>query len=108
VNFQANSGQDALGNCNRLPAVSLFEGLAELCVLLEEHAPSWYSEEQRKRVLAARRLPIEVLVELYALLEDYAPTWYTEEHHDRAMSVLRALGLLEIGMDKEPEQSLRE
>ena len=102
MNFQANSGQDAFNNCNTLPAVNLFESLEELCVLLEDHAPSWYSEEQHKRVSSARRLPIEVLVELYALLEDYSPTWYTEEHHDRAMSVLRALGLLEIGMDRQP------
>ena len=49
--------------------------------------------------------PSRFLVELYALLEDYAPTWYTEEDHDRAMSVLRALGLLEIGIDRHLEPS---
>jgi hypothetical protein len=38
---------------------------------------------------------------LYALLEDYGPTWYTEEQHERAISVLRAFGLMDGGMEKQ-------
>jgi hypothetical protein len=69
------------------------EVLTELCVLLEEYAPSWYSEEQRERALAAReRLTSEVLLELFTLLEDYGPTWYAEEQRDRALAALRVLG----------------
>jgi hypothetical protein len=70
--------------------------LAELSVLLEEYAPTWYSEKLRRRILAALRLPTDVLVELCALLEDYAPTWYTEQQRDRALDTLQALGLLEL------------
>lgn len=69
--------------------------LAELCVLLEQYAPTWYSEELHYRVLKAIRLPTEVLVEVCALLEDYAPTWYTERQRTRGLDVLQTLGLLE-------------
>jgi hypothetical protein len=69
--------------------------LAELSVLLEEYAPSWYSERQRHRILAALRLPTEVLVEVCALLEDHSPTWYTDRQRGRTLGTLQALGLLE-------------
>jgi hypothetical protein len=78
-----------------LPPVSPHEVLTELSGLLEEYAPTWYTEEQRDRALAARRLPTEVLLELVALLEEYAPTWYTEKQRDRALAALRVLGLLD-------------
>lgn len=71
------------------------EVLMELCALLEEYAPTWYTEKQRDRALAARRVPTEVLLELVALLEEYAPTWYTEKQRDRALAALRALELLD-------------
>jgi hypothetical protein len=76
--------------------------LAELCVLLEQYAPNWYSAELHYRVLKATRLPTEVLVELCALLEDYAPTWYTERQRTRGLDVLQTLGLLE---EETPEES---
>jgi hypothetical protein len=98
---QARSGQDAHGDYNQVPVENPSEILDDLSVLLEEHAPSWYSEKERERVFVARRLPTEVLVELYALLEDYGPTWYTEEQHERAISVLRAFGLMDGGMEKQ-------
>ena len=71
------------------------EALTELCLLLEEYAPTWYTEEQRARALAARRLPAEALLELVVLLEEYAPTWYTEKQRDRALAALQVLGLLD-------------
>jgi hypothetical protein len=71
------------------------DALAELCVLLEEYAPTWYSEQLHYRVLKAIRLQTEVLVELCALLEDHAPTWYTECQRTRVLEVLQRLGLLE-------------
>lgn len=76
-------------------AVNPNEVLMELCALLEEYAPTWYTEKQRDRALAARRLPTEVLLELVALLEEYAPTWYTDKQRDRALAALRALELLD-------------
>ena len=69
--------------------------LAELSVLLEQYAPTWYSEKLRHRILAALRLPTEVLVELCALLEDHAPSWYTDAQHMRALRTLQDLGLIE-------------
>jgi hypothetical protein len=79
----------------QLQSVNPNEVLTELCALLEEYAPTWYTEKQRDRALAARRLPTEVLLELVALLEEYAPTWYTEKQRDRALAALRAPGLLD-------------
>ena len=79
----------------QLQSVNPHEVLTELCALLEEYAPTWYTEKQRDRALAAQRLPTEVLLELVALLEEYAPTWYTEKQRDRALAALRALGLLD-------------
>ena len=79
----------------QLQAVNPNEVLTELCALLEEYAPTWYTEKHRDRALAARRLPTEVLLELVALLEEYAPTWYTEKQRDRALAALRALGLVD-------------
>jgi hypothetical protein len=69
--------------------------LMDLCVLLEQYAPTWYSEEQHHRVLKAIRLQTEVLVELCALLEDHAPAWYTEPQRRRGLDVLQSLGLIE-------------
>ena len=70
--------------------------LAELSVLLEEYAPTWYSEKLRHRILSALRLPTDVLVEVCALLEDNAPAWYTEQQQGRALGSLQALGLLDL------------
>ena len=69
--------------------------LAELGVLLEEYAPTWYSEQLHYRVLKAIRLQTEVLVELCALLEDHAPAWYTEPQRRRGLDVLQSLGVIE-------------
>jgi hypothetical protein len=84
------------------PEVHPSEVLAQLCVLLEEYAPTWYEQRLRHRVLTALRLPTDVLVELCALLEDHAPTWYSEKQHARGLGVLKALGLLE---QDTPEES---
>jgi hypothetical protein len=78
----------------QLPTVNPQEVLMELCALLEEHAPTWYAEEQRERALAARRPPAEVAMELVALLEEYAPTWYTEEQRDRTLALCESKSLL--------------
>ena len=76
------------------------DALAELSVLLEEYAPTWYSERQRHRILAALRLPTDVLVEVCALLEDHAPIWYTDQQRGRTLGTLQALGLLESEASK--------
>ena len=78
-----------------LRSVNPIEALTELCVLLDEYAPTWYTEEQRGRALAARRVPAEALLELVALLEEYAPTWYTEKQRDKTLAALQVLGLLD-------------
>jgi len=70
--------------------------LEEFRVLLEEYAPTWYTEKLRHRLLAAQRLPTDVLVEVCALLEDHAPAWYTEEQQARTLDSLQALGLLDF------------
>lgn len=77
--------------------------LADLSVLLEEYAPSWYSEKLRHRMLAALRLPTEVLVEVCALLEDHAPTWYNDQQRGRTLGTLQALGLLELEASTDPK-----
>jgi|SRR6185437_1204802 len=102
MNLQgAGSREDLPGDYHEMSVGNPLDILEELCILLEDHAPSWYSETQRKRVLVARRLPMEVLVELCALLEDYSPSWYTEEQHNRAITVLRGLGVLDGAVDKQ-------
>ena len=78
-----------VGESEQPRAVHPEQVLTELCLLLEDYSPSWYTEKQRDRVLAARRLPTTVLWELVALLEDYGPSWYTQEEHDRALAALR-------------------
>lgn len=83
------------------PIVHPSDVLAELSVLLEEYAPTWYSERVRHRILVALRLPTEVLVEVCALLEDHAPTWYTDQERERALGTLQGLGLLQLEPPKE-------
>ena len=87
------------------PQVHPADVLAELSVLLEEYAPTWYSDRLRHRILAALRLPTDVLVELCALLEDHAPTWYTEQQRGRALGTLQALRLLELEVSKESNEN---
>ena len=84
------------------PGMHPADVLAQLCVLLDEYAPTWYSEKMRRRMLEAVRLPTEVLVEVCALLEDHAPIWYTERQRGRALGALQILGLLE---ENTPEES---
>lgn len=79
--------------------------LAELSVLLEEYAPTWYSEKQRHRIQAALRLPTEVLVEVCALLEDHAPTWYTDQQRGRALGTLQGIGLLQLEASNESKDN---
>lgn len=93
VNLQKLS--KAANTSQQPQSVNPNEVLVELCALLEEYAPTWYTEKQRDTALAARRLPTQALLELVALLEEYAPTWYTEERRDRALAALRALELLD-------------
>jgi len=93
VNLQTLSKTAATSLPKR--SVNPHEALTELCVLLEEYAPTWYTEEQRGRALATRRLPAEILLELVALLEEYAPAWYTEKQRDRTLAALQVLGLLD-------------
>ena len=93
VNLQKVS--KAANTSQQPQSVNPNEVLMELCTLLEKYAPTWYTERQRDRALAARRLPTEALLELVALLEEYAPTWYTEKQRDRALAALRALELLD-------------
>ena len=93
VNLQKSPKTAASSRTLRSP--NPIEVLSELCVLLDEYAPTWYTDEQRGRALAARRVPAEVLLELVALLEEYAPTWYKERQRDKTLAALHALGLLD-------------
>ena len=93
VNLQKSPKTAA--SSRKLRSLNPIEVLSELCVLLEEYAPTWYTDEQRGRALAARRVPAEVLLELVALLEEYAPTWYKERQRDKTLAALHALGLLD-------------
>lgn len=79
----------------RLRSVNPRAVLTELCVLLDEYAPTWYTEKQRSWALAEGSLPREVLLELVALLEEYAPTWYSDQQREKAFAALRVLGLLD-------------
>lgn len=90
-----DSGQSSVRESEQLRSVNPNEVLRELCVLLEEYAPSWYAEKQRNIALAAQRPPTQVLLELVDLLEDYSPIWYTEEQRSRAFAALRVLPVLE-------------
>lgn len=65
------------------------EVLARLHTLLEEDAPDWYGQEQRKRASAALRSPTEVLVELCVLLEQFSPSWYPEKLRSRVLAALQ-------------------
>lgn len=61
----------------------------EMFTLLEEYAPTWYTEEHHNRVTAAlqqRSVLADTLLDLYRLLEDYGPVWYSEELRRKAES----------------------
>lgn len=93
-NFQKLSASDNASLAKR--SVNPGEVLKELCTLLEEYSPAWYTEEQRERASAALRLPTRVLLELVKLLDEYSPTWYTEKQRKRALAALRVLGLAKV------------
>jgi hypothetical protein len=64
----------------------------EMVTLLEEYAPTWYTEEHHSRVTTAlqqRAMLADTLLDLYRLLEDYGPAWYSEELHRKAESALQ-------------------
>jgi hypothetical protein len=64
----------------------------EMVTLLEEYAPTWYTEEHHNRVTTAlqqRAMLAETLVDLCRLLEDYGPAWYSEELHRKAESAVQ-------------------
>jgi hypothetical protein len=64
----------------------------EMFTLLEDYAPTWYTEEHHNRVIAAlqqRAMLGDTLLDLYRLLEEYGPAWYTEELHRKAASAMR-------------------
>lgn len=65
--------------------------------LLEEYAPTWYSQELHEKAAAAvnggKEKVAEVFVELHNLLENYSPSWYTEDTHLRAESLRQSLKL---------------
>lgn len=92
-NFQKSPENDKASLQNQ--SVNPNEVLKELCTLLQEYSPTWYTENRHKRALAAERLPTRVLLELVSLLEAYAPSWYTKEQRDKAWEALRVLGLVE-------------
>jgi hypothetical protein len=64
----------------------------EMFTLLEDYAPTWYTEEHHNRVTAAlqqRAMLPDTLLDLYQLLEAYGPAWYTEELHRKAESAVQ-------------------
>ena len=92
-NFQKSLENDKTSLQNQ--SVNPHEVLKELCTLLQEYSPTWYTEKHHKRASAALGLPTRVLMELVSLLEAHAPAWYTKEQHDKAWEALRVLGLVE-------------
>lgn len=52
VEYRA-SEKNNIKNCQDLRSPSASEVLAELVELLEEYAPSWYTEEQHNRAMTA-------------------------------------------------------
>lgn len=87
-------GQSAASEKARQRA-QLAIAVEELFNLLENCAPSWYTEEHHDRAEAALRDGCEplpgVFIELYHLVDEYAPLWYTKELQEKAASVLRFL-----------------
>jgi hypothetical protein len=64
----------------------------ELFTLLEDYAPTWYTEDHHNRVTSALRergMLAETLSDLYRLLEAYGPAWYTEELHRKTKSAVQ-------------------
>ena len=63
--------------------------------LLDTYAPSWFSQAQHERTVAALREGGEslrvVFSELCELLEQYGPGWFSEDHHKEADSVRKLL-----------------
>jgi hypothetical protein len=58
--------------------------LREIHSLLEDYAPTWYSEAHERRIINALNdggEPVPaVLTDMYTLLNDYAPAWYTRKN----------------------------
>jgi hypothetical protein len=68
--------------------------LRDLYRLLEDYAPSWYTEEHHRRSktgLGRAGEQGKVFLMLYDLLEEYAPPWYTSEFQTRAGLTARRL-----------------
>jgi hypothetical protein len=68
--------------------------LRDLYRLLEDYAPSWYTEEHHRRSktgLGRGGEQGKVFLMLYELLEEYAPPWYTSEFQRRAGLTARRL-----------------
>ena len=66
--------------------------IQEMITLLEDYAPTWYTEEHHDRATAAlqqRAMLGDTLLDLYSLLEEYGPAWYTEELHRKAESAMQ-------------------
>ena len=66
--------------------------IQEMFTLLEDYAPTWYTEEHHRRVTTALQQRVKLadaLLDLYRLLEDYGPAWYSEELHRKAESALQ-------------------
>lgn len=66
--------------------------IQEMFALLEDYAPTWYTEEHHNRAAAALQqhaMLSDTLLDLYRLLEQYGPAWYTEELHRKAESAVQ-------------------
>jgi len=61
----------------------LAAALREVHGLLEDYAPTWYSEAHQRRIVSSLNgggEPVAaVLTDMYTLLNDYAPTWYRKK-----------------------------
>jgi hypothetical protein len=64
-------------------SAELAAALREIHGLLEDYAPTWYSEAHERRIVSALNgggEPVAaVLTDMYTLLNDYAPAWYRKK-----------------------------
>ena len=102
MNLQAaGSREDLPGDYHHMSVGNPLDTLEELCILLEDHAPSWYSGDTAQAGLGCPQTTHGGFGGSLRLWKTIVRAWYTEEQHNRAISVLRAMGVLDGAVDKQ-------
>lgn len=64
-------------------SAELAAALREIHVLLQDYAPTWYTEAHERRIVNAlsggEEQVAAVLTDMYKLLNEYAPAWYPKK-----------------------------